>query len=286
MNDNQTDTGGAIDAISNALVSMEARQTAITGLLAEAKRQRREVFDAQVKHLLPDLSGATQVRLNKELPGFGMDPKVRQAFDKNKKTLGLFKPTGYDQSLAVLQMQLIKFLEGAGVVAEIDQESQKFESEKNTLSAQQSQALEMLGLLEKAHRLDVPLPATAVASINVIAQKGRDARIMGAGVNNRPPPLPVSRALGSSPASTSSDDGDLWLWMMTDIPTSFRTLMLETFTHHDSSPASGLTSGGGDFSGAGASQSFGDLNTQIPDDQPTASGAQPIATDDRLGAFS
>jgi len=266
---------------------MEQRQTSLAAQVSATKQQRRERLDQRVVTLLPDISGATMERLKHEVPTFAADRKVVIAFEQNKKVLWLFKPSRYNEALSFLQAQLKLYLERQGVVNDEDQTLQRLESEKAALATQQTEALEMLRLMEKAHRTDTPLPPEAVSGINSLARRGRN---LGSSGTCRPP-AGVSRFSGiqSSTTQTSSEsDMDLWLWMMTDVPTSFRTLMLSSFSqHHDAntnhqSAAVFVPGNGGNFGGAGASGEFMPMDTLVT----PAPETQPIATDDRLGTFS
>lgn len=285
MSDNTADLAGAVAALSSALESMELRQTHLATQVSTAKQRRRERLDQRVTTLLPDISGATMLRLKQEAPAFAAEHKVIAAFERNRKILWLFKPTGYAEALALLQAQLKLNLERQGLVSDDDQAIQRMESEKATLATQQSEALEMLRMMEKAHRTDAPLPAAAVSCINNLAQRGRN---LG---NARRPSASISgsRFAGtqSGAANVSSESNmDLWLWMMTDIPTSFRTLLLNSFSHHHDSTRSHLSAApslpanNDPISTLPNNPVSGDtLSALLPDPEP-------IATDDRLGAFS
>lgn len=285
MSDNTADLAGAIEALSSALESMERRQGDLATQVSAAKQRRRERLDQLVATLLPDISVLTMERLMQEATSFAVDRKVMDTFEQNLKILWLFKPHGYDAALTLLQAQLKLYLERQGVVREEDQDITQLESEKATLATQQSEALEMLWLMEKVHRTNTTLPPETVSSINSLAQRGRN--LNGARQISRPL-VGTSRFAGSQPSTvqaSSESNMDLWLWMMTDIPTSFRTLMLNSFSHHHDSNSSPLapntiTAGNGELGGAGASGEFTQMDGQTME-QNTA-----IATDDSLGMFS
>lgn len=170
---NTADTAGAITALSSVLDSLEKRQSELATQLSAAKEQRRLRLDEHVTTLLPDISGTTMERLKQEVPLFAADYKVMTAFEQNRKIYWLFKPPGYDNALALLQAQLKRYSERRGIVSSENQTIQQLESEKKTLAAQQSEALKMLRLIERAHHSDIQLPPEAVTSINNLAQRGR-----------------------------------------------------------------------------------------------------------------
>jgi hypothetical protein len=286
MSDNTVDLSGAITALSIALKSMERRQVDLATQISAAKQLRREKLDQLIASLLPDISSTTMDRLKREVPSFAEDHKVMTTFEQTRKILWLFKPSGYDESLALLQAQLKLHLDRKAFVSDENQVIQHLESEKSVLGTQQLEALEMLRLLEKSHRTNTQLPPEAVSSINSLALRGRN---LGSVQFNRPP-VGSSRLDGSQSNTVQTfpeSDMDLWLYVMTDIPTSFRTLMLNSFSdHHDStsshSQATTFVSGNGDFGSAGDSNDFVPLDPPVLAQDDSVS----IATDDRLGTFS
>ena len=292
MHDNQPNLNGAITAISTALESMEKRQAEISTHLMTTKQRRREKLDERIAAHLPDITDETMKTLKQVAPSFASDIKVTDAFKQYRKQFWIFKPSGYDAALTLLQTQLRRYCEQSGVVNDEDQEIMKMESQKLTLAKQQTEALEMLRLLEKTKGTNAPLPPDAVTSINSLAQKGRG---MGSASQTKQAAVHNNFYSGSSQStyqSSTDSDSDLWLWMMTDIPTSFRTLMLNSFAHHDSNNHHLTTSvapGGGDYAGAGASGDF--TNTYAPVSrqvEPTGNYTEVsnISTDDSLGVFS
>lgn len=291
MTNNTADFAGAIEAISTALESMERRQKDISEKLNEANQHRRELLDKRVATLLPDISNATIDRLKEEVPQFASDLRIMTTLEKNRKILRLFKPSGYDEALTLLQARLKRYSENQGIVRNEDQIIEQLEYEKATLAKQQSEALEMLRLMEKGHRTENPLPPEAVSSINSLAQRRRE---FGSVQTSRQLPTGSTRVASAqlnSSQTSSQSDMDLWLWMISDIPTSFRTLMLSAFSHHDdsshkqgdlSSENSNASINSRQFENCGVSDKF-NMGDTLP---LTEVASEPIATDDRLGAFS
>lgn len=281
MSDNTADISGAIAALTSTLESMENRQREISSQISAAKLARRERLDQEVIVLLPEISSSTMSWLRLKYPGFAADRKIEAAFEQNKKVFWFFKPSGYDEALALLQAQLKLYLERQGFVREDDQTIQQLVSEKTTLAYQQAEALEMLRMMEHARRSAVPLPAEAVSSINILARRGRNL----GGQRFYRAPAGVSRFAGSQSSATtqasSESDMDLWLWMMTDIPTSFRTLMLGSFSHHHSNSSHPAKEAGAPENDSASADS---VLASPPghENEPF----EPIATDDRLGVFS
>jgi hypothetical protein len=71
------------------------------------------------------------------------------------------------------------------------------------------------------------LSADAASAVRTLAVRGEALR--------QAPQRQVRRDAPSDDtfdSASSSDDSDLWLWMLTDIPTSVRTLAMEAFGRH------------------------------------------------------
>lgn len=281
VSDNTADFAGALAALSRAIVSMEHRQGDLANQMGAVKQRRRECLDARVETLLPDISDATLARLRHEVPAFAADHKVMGAFEDKKKILWFFKPSGYNEVLAMLQAQLKLYSERRGFVSDEDQAIQRLQSEIHALASQHAEAQEMRKLIEVAHRTGSPLPPEAVRSINSFAQRGASlggavAR-QSAGGNrvadrsSRAIPDPPEHETMAVRQYETRAALEVWQWMMSGIPETFHSLMAGLVAHHLDSAARDASanppvSGNGVVGGV--------------------EGLVPIATDDRLGAFS
>lgn len=281
MENESADIPGAIAALYGALEAMEHTQSNLDAQLGDAKQHRREKLDRRVAALLPAISSGAMSRLKRSVPTFAADPKVANAFDQHRKVLWLFKPSGYNVALSLLQAQLKAFLEREGEAGNEDRRIQQLESQSALLATQQAEALDLLHLLEqtqRAQRADVLLSPEVVRVINSLAQRRQREKSREAYFR-----APHGRAARFSGAQSSESDLDLWIWMFADIPTSFRTLLLNEVIPHHHDADSQVAPGEGNFGGAGASGTF-DGDRPAPDTQ----GTEPrvVATDDRLGPFS
>lgn len=259
---------GAMAAVAAVLASIEESAHGVEAELALARRKRRELLDGETRRLLPAIAPRVLDALRLEAPAFAADDKVLAAFAGHGKWLWIFKRPGYDASLALLQAQLKAFLEKAGYTRAHDERMQSLEQQLGQLDAQQAEALEMLGVLERARRSGGRLPDDVTHDIRRLAGRGRTARQLPGGAQ------PSLADANDSPAGLPSDaNADGWLWLMADIPGSFRTTVLAACTQH--SPVAGQH-GTPPLPAAGLGQEL------------AASGAArcDIATDDRLGAFS
>lgn len=286
MNDEVADFSGAIAAVSGAVASMNQRQENLLRQIAVLKKHRRDKLDQQVIAWLPEISPAVLRGLREVVPAFAAERQVDDAFARNKKFLGIFKPAGYDAALTLLRARLKQQCERMGVAAAEDREIALLDARLRALDAQAADAMATLRVLEDSRRSGAPLPPVAVAGINTLAKHRGVTPLSGS--DHRVPGQSSLTANVSSAASSSSDsDMDLWLWMITDTPTSLRTLLLDFASHHHESSRSTQSgsfslSGGGDFGGGGASGYFG----VAPQSDATQDLQPNIATDDRLGAFS
>jgi hypothetical protein len=308
MTGQHADIDGAIAALSHAVASMEERHRELEQQLADFRAERTAKLDDEVSQLLPSISTSVLESLEQVEQTF-VDETVRQSFAEHSSLLDHVLHRGaYGAALTLLQTRLKRHLERRGLVAAIDREIAVLESQRAVLGTQVTEALATLKLFQRAQRSKAPIPKEVIRGVNSIADRGRALRKAGSAPAAREP----AWSRGSSDSSPSSDS-DLWLWMMTDVPTSFRTLMLESFAYHHSD--SGLRPGGGEFSGAGAQGDWSDTpsvsqdasaqSSERNDDNAAAAGlvgafesggsqamsppgdtSQPIATDDSLGRFS
>jgi hypothetical protein len=264
MRGDTADTSGAVAALSAVVNSMEQRSAKIASAIETARLERRRKLDQRVADLLPNISRATLESLKKEAFTF-VTGKVKDVFASNRKILGVIKKPGYDQALTLLQTQLKTYLERSRFVATEDAALTKLEADHTALASQQREAMEMLGLLQRAHISSRPMPREAVRSVNEMAQRGR----ILAQANARPPSVQPKRSQQGTTTPDDPSDDDLWFWMMTDIPTSFRTVMLDQFAEHRFSGGGG-TFGGGGAQGAWSSQESQPLNLQEQTDRGPA----------------
>ncbi|WP_157128712.1 hypothetical protein [Cupriavidus sp. USMAA2-4] len=255
--DQQTITD-ARDAVATAVASLERRSQHLEGLLAAAQRTRRDYLADIVRTLLPAISRKVLDNLRAFLPQF-VDPTVVQAFADNYKLLGVIPLSGSQQVLAILQTRLAAHLEqaGHGELPSLNAEVERLKSELAQVDHARAGAAALLPAVEAA-RQNGTIPEAARPYLN---------RLATAGTALRPP---TSRPVASV---GTSDDFDFWLYLLTDLPTSFRTMLLSAVTHHHHRDE-----------GASTAQA---IASPTPDaDALVAPAALGIAIDDSLGRFS
>jgi hypothetical protein len=254
----KADISGAVAALSAVVNSMEQRRAKLDVAIETARLERGRKLDSRVADLLPNISSSTLATLKKEAFAFAADRKVKDAFANNGKIAWLIKKPGYDKAIILLRTQLKTFLERSGYVAADDATLVKQEADRAALAAQQSEAMEMLGLMQRAHLSSRPVPPEAAKGINAMAQRGRILAMGG----SRQIGAVRSSSRNQPPQPDHPSDDDVWFWMMTDIPTSFRTVMLNQFAGHHTS------GGGGSFAGGGAQGAWSSQEDQPSNLQP------------------
>lgn len=284
-----TDMDGAIAALTTALESMEKRVTALDDEILAATRNRRQQLDQRVELLLPDFAPRTYDKLLEEVPSFASSLSIKTAFTTYKRNLWIFKTAGYDGALAFVKTQLKSFLEINPDSTTTLSPLQALQDAKALFGEQQMKALELLKSLESTKKNGSPISAAMQVNINRIADKGRaisatsssQVRPYATGADGARkirwsrPGNGSAHAVSPSASSEWDNHTDLWLWMMMDIPTSARTLMLSSFKwlqHDETTSPSGLV--------------MSSLNSSADDGSSRTLASSPIATDDSLGAYS
>lgn len=238
------DTLGAMDGLGAVLKSLARRIEAVDGQLTAARSTRDGRLDLRTEELIPSIKASTLRDLKKADFRF-VDDTVKRVFEAHDRLLPrLFGAKGYLAALALLRTRMKRRLEEQGYVKTEDAQIARLDADRAVLAGQQAEAMEMLKLIERAHRLQAPLPPAAVQGINHLAGRGRSiAQSAPRRQNLQGLPRTATRRDDDPPS-----DADLWFWITTDIPTSFRTVMLDVLSTHNTT----LKGGGGTFAGGGA----------------------------------
>lgn len=280
---------------SDDLQALAALQANLEGVvqdlgaqLVQRERDYKAALADAASQTLPDLTGKVLAQLERGHPRFIQDVETRSAFMHYKKILGLFKPAGYADALAALQSQMARYLESTDAFRERAAQIRKLQNVRNQTAKRLSDIRALHGKAQTAHGTQVELSPENRAQVTRLlssAPKARAGQPYGASrsfVRNRP----VVRAEGIEPIGYD-DDTDLLLWLAADIPTSLRTLALDTLHGHHSAPAL-------------APLPFAESDSAPRDACPPESRAEraeaycapvddsrpAIATDDSLGYFS
>lgn len=272
----------AVDGLARSLESIEARLRTLDEALSGVGEERRAAIQNKATDLLPSIANNILSELRRQVPGF-VDQPVREAFANHRKIFGLIPKPGYSRTLAILRTRLASFLDQSGhaILTILDSRIRALTVDKAALSTRQSDTLDLLRSLERSRKSGGQLPPQAIVEINNIASRASAIRTKQQSIYAR-------TAKGTGRANTSSgadsDDSDLWLYMVTDIPTSLRTLQLHFGSSHHAeqshtAPSERFIGGGGTYDGAGASANF-------EQEAGWSRETSVIATDDRLGAFS
>ena len=294
---NKPDFDNAQAALSRALESIQHRIESIDDEIAKLNQQRKAYLNSTVEALLPKISGKTLRSLQDVIPAF-LTRDVLAVFERNWTVLGFHSET-YNRDYEMLQTRLAGYLDQRqfGKLKAMDEENAgkmaSLIADKGALNQQAEKAIDLLDVMQKAKKANIKIPLAAAAQIRNIASVGRAS---AAPTGGAPRPVAQVGASGAttssrltSTASSSTDDSDLWFYFMTDIPTSFRTLMIESITEDRvreqvAERAASIDTGS---SGSGWESS---CDTPAPPNTDAAAFAAAectaISTDDSLGLFS
>jgi hypothetical protein len=291
-----TPTDDAIASIAAAISTIERREAALGKRVARLLYDRKQFLTQKVEvEFLPAINHRVLSGLRLSLPAF-VTPVVEQAFAENRKFLGLFAGAGYMHALTLLRTRLASHLEriGYGSLAGLEVEIGQVRAEIAVVNAKGREANDMLRLLQQARDRQVPLPQDVLDNLSTISQNaraGRERRRSAPSGNTAPSEAPLAAANGTS------DDSDLWLYLLTDVPTSFRTMLYNAVFEHRHDQVGDQRHGGdhpaspgghddgqpeGDEGGAHHHHSHHGHDTSAE----TAGAAAFIAIDDSLGAYS
>lgn len=230
MNDHMDtpDFSGAADTLAQAQEGMQRRRDELASRITNLVSRRKAYLASTVADLLPTISPTVLERLLQTVPAF-VTASVADAFQAHRKFLGIFARAGHKPTLHLLQTRLAAHLDQAkfGSLKQIDQELSELTADKSQLDAQIHKALDLLGLMHQAGKQKVQLPAEASAAVAEIARVGRSGPPSGSGVPRGAHSL-HSSGFSSTTSSSSSDDSDLWIYYLTNLPTSMRTLLISS----------------------------------------------------------
>lgn len=294
---NKPDFDSAQAALSRALESIQHRIESIDGEIAKLNQQRKAYLSSTVETLLPKISRKTLRSLQDVIPAF-LTRDVLAVFERNWTVLGFHSET-YDRDYEMLQTRLASYLDQRqfGKLKAMDEENvgkmASLLADKGALNHQAEKAIDLLDLMQKAKKGNVKIPLEAAAQLRNIASVGRASAAPTGGAPRLVAPVGTTGATTTtrltSTSSSSTDDADLWFYFMTDIPTSFRTLMIESITEDRvreqvAERAASIDTGS---SGSGWDSSC-DTSAQPNTDAAALAAAEctAISTDDGLGFFS
>jgi len=285
----------AIAALSNAMQAMQLRLRDMQTRLDDIERQRMYYLRKEVERLLPAFTKRALALLENEVPAF-VTTVVRNAFIQNRKVIGIFKPSGYGSALSMTKARLASYIEQTR-----RNDFSRFDREITTLDKQISKldfrfhetTLNLKAMTVALHRKGTITPEarSQIASIVGRFRQSNSGSHTGTARFNsytHSGKRTIDQRTVNTESAASSDD-DLWIYQLTDIPTSFRTWMLGSISQRHSTTFSECNYGHyGESTNADSSAS-----TSVNYDLASAIGAMAvnaglnaIATDDRLGAFS
>lgn len=305
---NQPDFSGAADTLAQAQEVMQKRRDELSSKISLLANQRKAYLASTMADLLPTISPAVLENLQQTVAPF-VTTSVAEAFRTHRKFLGVFKRTGYTPTLHLLQTRLAAYLDQGkfGNLKRIDEELSELTADRSELDAQIHKALDLLGLMHQAGKQNVQLPPeakTAIADMARVGRSGPGARV----VSPRFASGSYLSATETHTSSSSSDNSDLWMYYLTGLPMSFRTLLISSIDEQRVSEAVARRHAAIDTPAQGSmhdssSNRFPDAvapSSETSSMVCTAESAESdmaraaaaavtataIATDDRLGLFS
>ncbi|MCU6501972.1 hypothetical protein LPN04_29690 [Rugamonas sp. A1-17] len=293
----------AIAALSSAVAAGEQRSERLQKQLSALTRKRQAYLSRTVEDLmLPAINTKVLRLLREEVPRFVTD-FVEQAFAENRKFLGIFETAGYSRALFLLHAQLSSYLDRNqhGDLVAIDAEIYALKEEMAATGAKVVQSQELIKLLQEAVQSNALLPPQVSIEVGRIIQRSQEGTSRFAGRRHAASSggYPNSRAhcqdRDAVSSSSDDDDFDILFYLVTDIPTSFRTMLLSAVSdhrhHHDESVNSSSNSLDDSSWRDSSSRPAEGTNTHVSTGYSAQSdsigaAAAYIATDDSLGRFS
>jgi hypothetical protein len=279
-----------IDGNARVLTSLDRMIVLSSEDIDQMKHRRKAYLLSEVGRLLPYISKKILKRIESSMPHF-LTPVEYKLFLDNCPFLGIFNRKGTDNALAILQARLSFYLSQYqwGELNVIDKELEINEGMRSKLEEQQSRLLELHELMVNSLAKKVPLPLSVAEEIVRMANESRKESAFSQDTKKYKAPisstfLTVAPHYSSSDHNNNQNDTDLWLYMMLDVPTSFRTLLLSSL-HNNHTPRFDAINI--DDTPINALQVNLSENTQVTEGQNIEMlNSQNIATDDRLGNFS
>ncbi|MDU8350995.1 hypothetical protein RYA05_03690 [Pseudomonas syringae pv. actinidiae] len=233
MNTNNEHLDLAISSLSQAIAATDEQIAKIDQSLKVLDRKRRDYLTTLAESLISDITSSVLAGLERNVPSF-VTSRVRDEFANSKKFLGLFATKRYYTSLDLLRTRLASHLDQAkyGELSSYNTEAAALSAEKKDLRAKATQTHELIKLLIQAKTQRIELPQPVAEKVTRIVEAARSRRVPQGSKGYSP-------SYGSShnrtqfthtSAPAQDDSFDLYFYLMTDIPTSMRTLLLDAIS--------------------------------------------------------
>lgn len=222
-----------IEQLQAAIAILEQASAAFAKRIAhndeetrELSMERKHYLVASAEILVPNLSRQTLLTLIAQLPAFA-STQIQLVFVQNHKTLGLFKGARYQQQLGLMRARVSAEIDRThyGDLRKLDKNIDTLSQETSLITAKRMEAADLIHIIQQAIQAGIALSPAQQAQIERIIQHPKIAHSR----------RPKSSATESNPQDGSNDDDydlDIWFYLLTDIPTSFRTLMLDAVNSH------------------------------------------------------
>jgi hypothetical protein len=291
VNPQQSSVNAALAVLATAVTKLGDRLTTLEVRLDKAREDRMTYLSKTTEAFLPKFSATVMANLQRHLAPF-VTESVEQAFADNGPRWLFFSPRGADNALVMLQVQLSAYLDQnrfgdlPGMDARIGQllEGIKLVTERRR------ETQDLLDTLKKALAANIALESALVSKLDGIVR-----RTQAHGSASR---SPAQSSRSSFHRREVADDGDFDLWfdLITGIPTSMRTILLNVIFEHDRSCSTIVATNTVQVADATVDAAGGVIASDGIVLDPTmfaaagaviaAGAAAVILTDDTLGRFS
>ena len=310
---NNASIGLALEALTKTAESIDEKRDGVSALLSVRRTARRSLIQAYVKDSLPDLGEHTLSLLEKDFAGF-MSKELKRYCAQAYVFFGFFKTNKYSNILTGMRAKFAQYLESSpqapADLQELTDAVKELTERQKTLDSRHNEVMGMVQLLTRALKGEVTFPKEVQEHINQIASKSTNPAPSAPSKHASQPSTRYSSSSTSYHSSSTShryhdadlvyvydDDSDLWFNYFTGIPTSLRTMMLDSMIQQPTAAPSYRYDAPTDYQAPPSQQDSYDARSDTCVD--TGGGNQArvdfayynpasssIATDDRLGAFS
>lgn len=226
-----SDTLVAIESLSILMKHLERKSGIIEDHIAEMNIERKNFLTKSAANLLSDINNTVFKYLNENHPGF-ISQEIKEAFASNGKFLGIFCGSRYKSILMMLRTRFACYLDETkfgylkGLDIKINDRSFIYED----LQLKLKDAGDLLRLLKKSSKDNVPLPEIAREAVGKVAELHRSRK-------DNKPNSQSSRHRDEGSANDYDDETylDLMIYVGTGFPTSTRTLMIEAILSSEES---------------------------------------------------
>jgi hypothetical protein len=307
----EADLALTIECLAKSVAALEAQASALGDTILAWQFKRNEFVRVTVEAALPAINRKVLASLRAKYPGF-VESSVEDTFRHIKIWLWVFKSKHYEPALAKLKVRLSYHISSSGEIPEIeriDNEIFSLSEKQHQVETRLASVHAVLAKLTDAQVKGAKLPEETKQEVRDMAQRARGYQQKEAERRQSGYQQQYQREVQHvTVVNEVESDDDLWLYYLTEIPTSMRTFAIDSMVDHRrheiyvdawAQPASDpapvqdngcapLDPATNDSPGACSpnADANNDFTAAVAVEAAVASQADAIATDDSLGAFS